>query len=214
MNTVKEYEARLLNPDDVAGAYKFCSNLARRHYENFPVASLLMPKTLRRHVAALYAFARIADDFSDEPEYEGVRRERLLDWRRQLDEIGSKPPSHPVFLALGAIFHMSPADVLTMDAHNVKSDSPLVGLLAHLVVSILWGIGYAYAAATRPNIAGQPWISGIVFGVIVWVLMQFILMLGAVWPGLTLQTTAIGLIAHMLFFGIPVALTARALQKA
>jgi squalene synthase HpnC len=102
MNTVKEYEARLLNPDDVAGAYKFCSDLANRHYENFPVASLLMPKKLRRHVAALYAFARIADDFSDEPEYEGVRRERLLDWRRQLGDIGAKPPSHPAFLALGA----------------------------------------------------------------------------------------------------------------
>ncbi|MFI5362892.1 MAG: squalene synthase HpnC [Elusimicrobiota bacterium] len=102
MNTLKEYEARLINPDDVAGAYKFCSDLASRHYENFPVASLLMPKRLRRHVSALYAFARIADDFSDEPEYEGVRQKRLLDWRRQLDEIGSKPPSHPVFLALGA----------------------------------------------------------------------------------------------------------------
>ena len=102
MSTVKEYEARLLNPDDVAGAYRFCLELARRHYENFPVASLLMPKELRRHVAALYAFARIVDDFADEAEYEGVRRERLLDWRRQLDEIGSKPPSHPVFLALGA----------------------------------------------------------------------------------------------------------------
>jgi squalene synthase HpnC len=102
MNTLKEYEARLLNPNDVAGAYAFCSDLAARHYENFPVASLLMPKRLRRHVAALYAFARIADDFSDEPEYEGVRAKRLLDWRRQLDEIGSKPPSHPVFLALGA----------------------------------------------------------------------------------------------------------------
>ena len=102
MNTLKEYEARLMNPDDVSAAYKFCSDLARRHYENFPVASLLMPKKLRRHVAALYAFARIADDFSDEPEYEGVRRERLLDWRRQLDDIGSKPPSHPAFLALGS----------------------------------------------------------------------------------------------------------------
>lgn len=102
MNTVKEYEARLLDATDVAGAYKFCSDLASRHYENFPVASLLVKKEFRRHVAALYAFARIADDFSDEPEYEGVRRERLLDWRRQLDEIGSKPPSHPVFLALGA----------------------------------------------------------------------------------------------------------------
>jgi squalene synthase HpnC len=102
MNTIKEFEARLLNVEDVAGAYQFCEKLAARHYENFPVASLLMPKKLRRHVAALYAFARIADDFSDEVEYEGVRRERLLDWRRQLDEIGSKPPSHPVFLALGA----------------------------------------------------------------------------------------------------------------
>jgi squalene synthase HpnC len=102
MNTLKEYEARLLNPDDVAGAYRFCADLVARHYENFPVASKLVPKRLRRHVAALYAFARIADDFSDEPEYDGVRRERLLDWRRQLNEIGSKPPSHPVFLALGA----------------------------------------------------------------------------------------------------------------
>jgi squalene synthase HpnC len=102
MNTVKEYEARLLDPADVDGAYKFCQDLASRHYENFPVASLLMPKRLRKHVAALYGFARIADDFADEPEYEGVRKERLLDWRRQLDDIGSKPPSHPVFLALGA----------------------------------------------------------------------------------------------------------------
>ncbi len=100
--TLKEYEARLLDAADVDGAYRFCQDLARRHYENFPVASGLMPRRLRRHVAALYAFARIADDFSDEPEYEGVRRGRLLDWRRQLNEIGSKPPSHPVFLALGA----------------------------------------------------------------------------------------------------------------
>ncbi|HXT00917.1 MAG TPA: squalene synthase HpnC [Elusimicrobiota bacterium] len=102
MNTLKEYEARLMDPKDVSGAYKFCADLAGRHYENFPVASLLIKKEFRRHVAALYAFARIADDFSDEPEYEGVRKERLLDWRRQLDDIGSAPPSHPVFLALGA----------------------------------------------------------------------------------------------------------------
>jgi squalene synthase HpnC len=100
--TLKEYEARLLDPKDVDGAYRFCQDLANRHYENFPVASRLMPRRLRKHVAALYAFARIADDFADEAEYEGVRRERLLDWRRQLDETGIKPPSHPVFLALGA----------------------------------------------------------------------------------------------------------------
>ncbi|MDE2038905.1 MAG: squalene synthase HpnC [Elusimicrobia bacterium] len=72
--------------------------MANRHYENFPVASRLLPRRLRRHVAALYAFARIADDFADEADYEGVRRERLLDWRAQLQAL--ERPRHPVFLAL------------------------------------------------------------------------------------------------------------------
>ena len=96
--TLKEYETPLTDPNDVAGAYAFCQSLAGRHYENFPVASRLLPKKLRKHVAALYGFARIADDFADEGEYEGVRRERLLDWRAQLNDL--EHPRHPVFLAL------------------------------------------------------------------------------------------------------------------
>lgn len=97
--TVQEYRAKLEDPKDVAGAYAFCQALAARHYENFPVASRLLPSRLRKHIAALYAFARIADDFSDEAEYEGVRRERLLEWRSQLKSLDT--PRHPVFLALG-----------------------------------------------------------------------------------------------------------------
>jgi squalene synthase HpnC len=97
-DTLREYQARLLDPKDVSGAYAFCQSLAERHYENFPVASKILPRRLRKHVAALYAFARIADDFSDEPEYEGVRRERLLEWRAQLNDL--EHPQHPVFLAL------------------------------------------------------------------------------------------------------------------
>jgi squalene synthase HpnC len=100
-DTKRHYEAKLKDPADVAGAYRFCQALADSHYENFPVASLLLPKRLRKHVAALYAFARIADDFSDEPEYAGVRRERLLEWRSMLADTGKRPPTHPVFLALG-----------------------------------------------------------------------------------------------------------------
>jgi phytoene synthase len=98
--TLKAYEAKVEDPEDVAGAYKFCQDLAKSHYENFPVASRLIAPRLRKHVAALYGFARIADDFSDEPEYEGVRRERLLDWRRQLQQVGKAPATHPVFVAL------------------------------------------------------------------------------------------------------------------
>jgi squalene synthase HpnC len=55
------------------------------HYENFPVASLLLPATMRRHIAAVYAFARTADDFADEGQLPAEERRRLLDgWRRRL----------------------------------------------------------------------------------------------------------------------------------
>ena len=37
-----------------------------RHYENFPVASLLLPAPLREPVEIIYRFARSADDFADE----------------------------------------------------------------------------------------------------------------------------------------------------
>ena len=50
----------------LARAYAACEALARSHYENFPVASRLLPAPMRPHVAAVYAFARIADDIADE----------------------------------------------------------------------------------------------------------------------------------------------------
>ncbi|MGE3343121.1 MAG: squalene/phytoene synthase family protein, partial [Vicinamibacterales bacterium] len=49
-----------------AAAYAACLRLARSHYENFPVASWLMPRDARPHIAAVYAFARMADDVADE----------------------------------------------------------------------------------------------------------------------------------------------------
>jgi squalene synthase HpnC len=67
--------------------------MAVGHYENFPVASLLLPATLREPVEIIYRFARNADDFADEgddaPE---LRLEKLNGYRRQLDV-----PSEPLF---------------------------------------------------------------------------------------------------------------------
>ena len=57
---------RGLSSDLLARAYAACETLARSHYENFPVASWLLPSAMRPHVAAVYAFARIADDIADE----------------------------------------------------------------------------------------------------------------------------------------------------
>jgi squalene synthase HpnC len=78
-------------------AYEACQALAESHYENFPVASKLMPARLRPHVAAIYAFARTADDFADEPGREPEERLRLLDeWQAKLH----RPPDEATFVAL------------------------------------------------------------------------------------------------------------------
>jgi squalene synthase HpnC len=53
------------------------------HYENFPVASLLLPGPLRQPVAVLYRFARNADDFADEGERSPAERLALLEGYRQ-----------------------------------------------------------------------------------------------------------------------------------
>ena len=65
-------------PHELAAAYAACDRLAREHYENCPVASLLLPRRMRPHVAALYAFARTADDIADEGKRPADERERLL----------------------------------------------------------------------------------------------------------------------------------------
>ena len=60
-------------------AYAACDRIARQHYENFPVASLLLPAAMRPHIAAIYAFARAADDFADEGDRTPAERLALLD---------------------------------------------------------------------------------------------------------------------------------------
>ncbi len=64
------------------------------HYENFPVASILMPKRLRKPVAAIYHFARAADDIADEGDLSNEERLRQLDEFRselKLIEAGDAP---------------------------------------------------------------------------------------------------------------------------
>jgi squalene synthase HpnC len=100
MGGVSASGARVIDPADTAGAYDFCLQLVSSRSGGLRVGLRFVAGPTRRHVAALYAFVRIANDFADEPEYEGVRRERLEDWGRQLWAIGGAPPQHPVFLAL------------------------------------------------------------------------------------------------------------------
>jgi phytoene synthase len=90
-------------------AYAACAQLARSHYENFPVASLLLPRAMRPSIAAIYAFARRADDFADEGDVPAAARLQALEqWRRRLHACVSRADPQTttsqderLFLALG-----------------------------------------------------------------------------------------------------------------
>lgn len=65
------------------------------HYENFPVASLLLPADLRAPVGVIYRFARSADDFADEGDaLPAERLASLAAYREQLDRIAAGKPPH------------------------------------------------------------------------------------------------------------------------
>src|SRR5579872_7632803 len=84
------------SPKDIAQAYEYCARLAKSHYENFIIASWLMPREMRPPMHAIYAYARMADDFADEEHDAG----KLDEWERELDLCYAGAPRHPVFVAL------------------------------------------------------------------------------------------------------------------
>jgi squalene synthase HpnC len=81
-------------------ARAWCKHLAETHYENFHVASWFLPKKLRPHFHAIYAYCRVSDDLGDET---GDREQSLalLDqWNEELDACYAGTARHPVFVAL------------------------------------------------------------------------------------------------------------------
>lgn len=112
-------------PAGLARDYQTCLALAASHYENFPVASWLVPEELRPHVAAVYAFARTADDFADEGGHTARERLRLLDeWLERLHAAVGAGDGSAMLPAAGAGDAASPA---TCDAifralgHTIRS---------------------------------------------------------------------------------------------
>ena len=77
------------------------------HYENFPVASFLLPRKLVPAVEAIYAFARSADDIADEGDAAPGERLAALDrYEQALAAIGrGVPPAEPMFQRLAAVIN-------------------------------------------------------------------------------------------------------------
>ena len=79
-------------------AYAYCAALAKEHYENFTVTSILLPRRLKPYIQAVYSFCRYTDDLGDEAE--GDRLSLLDEWEAELVSVYGGTPHHPIMVAL------------------------------------------------------------------------------------------------------------------
>jgi squalene synthase HpnC len=87
-------------PPTQAEAEEYCRHLARRHYENFSVATWFLPERLRQPFFNVYAYCRISDDLGDEVGDPQASLQLLDQWEAELDACYAGEPRHPVFVAL------------------------------------------------------------------------------------------------------------------
>jgi hydroxysqualene synthase len=87
---------------NLRSAYQHCLDIAKGHYENFPTASILLNRAQRLATAAIYAFARAADDIADEGSLDAATRlQQLDDYGQKLTAIYQGQTSDdPIFTAL------------------------------------------------------------------------------------------------------------------
>jgi squalene synthase HpnC len=81
-------------------ARAWCKKLAESHYENFHVATWFLPRALRPHFHAIYAYCRVSDDLADEIGDPKQALKLLNLWNRELDACYEGRAQHPVFVAL------------------------------------------------------------------------------------------------------------------
>jgi squalene synthase HpnC len=81
-------------------AFAYCAHLAKAHYENFSVASMLLPRRLVPHFHNIYAYCRWADDLGDETGGGQHALDLLQWWRAELLRVYDGTPRHPVMIAL------------------------------------------------------------------------------------------------------------------
>ena len=86
----------------LAEAKAWCKALATSHYENFHVATYFLPKQMRPHFHAVYAYCRVSDDLGDEVADRDTALRLLHTWGDLLGECFDHPERsrHPVFVAL------------------------------------------------------------------------------------------------------------------
>ncbi len=108
---------------------------ATGHYENFPVASFIIPKKLRRHVICVYNFARLADDVADEGELKLSERMRLLNLFR--DVLDSQHELHTVSMEKKSI-----EEKIIFTSISAKSSLAELKIPHYLLINLLDAFRY------------------------------------------------------------------------
>jgi phytoene synthase len=102
--------------ESLSRSYRYCEALTRRQAGNFYPAFRVLPGAQRLSMCALYAFMRIADDYSDEPAPLDVKRANLARWRRELAGSLCGKYAHPVHEALAHTIHKHDIPVEFLEA--------------------------------------------------------------------------------------------------
>ncbi len=89
----------------------------------------------------------------------------------------------------------------------------VLGVAIHGAVSVGWGVGYAYVEARTPQVRARPLTSGIVFGIVVMLAMQLVEVAANVYRLPNSLTLLNQFVAHVAFFGLPVAFIVNALDR-
>jgi squalene synthase HpnC len=135
------------------------------HYENFPVASILLPKKLRPAVEAIYAFARSADDLADEGDATPAERLAALnDYEAALDRIAAGETGHtPMFerlaqvvrdydLPLAPMYALLSAFKQDVTVHRYATYDALLDYCARSANPVGHLMLHLYGAATEDNL--------------------------------------------------------------
>jgi hypothetical protein len=116
--------------------------------------------------------------------------------------------------AVGMAGGRSPGDALAADSWTLGAPSAAGGVVLHFVVAIGWALGYVYLLRSQPQLLTRPWVSGLGFGLVVYVFMGVVQIMAGRYHRPSPTQFEVSLIAHVLFYGLPVGLiVSRALRR-
>jgi hypothetical protein len=118
-------------------------------------------------------------------------------------------------LAVGVAGGRAPADALAADTWTLGAPSLAGGLALHFFIAVAWALGYVYLLRTQPQLLTRPWVSGLGFGLVVYVFMGVVQIMAGRYHRPSPSQFEISLLAHVVFYGLPVGLiVARTLRRA